>query len=128
MSVNDSHTLWNNADRETLKHSMYVRTGYLLSDMLRACLQLGSDERNNLLPVCRGAASLHHHQHGGRLTGLLYLLSVVCLSVVCLSVVCASVVLLSDCLIVCCQLSVGHHGLSSRQPTRVQPAPISWKT
>ncbi len=31
VSVNDSNTLWNNADRETLKHSMYVRTGCLLS-------------------------------------------------------------------------------------------------
>ncbi len=46
--------------------------------MLRACLQLGSDERHDLLPVCRCAASLHYHQHDGRLTGLLYLLSVVC--------------------------------------------------
>jgi hypothetical protein len=50
---------------------MYVRTGCLLSDVLRACLQLGSDERHDLLRVCRCAASLHHHQHDGRLTGCL---------------------------------------------------------
>ena len=54
---------------------MYVRTGCLLSDVLRACLPLGSDERHDLLPVCRCAAWLHHHRHDGRLTGLL---SVVC--------------------------------------------------
>jgi hypothetical protein len=36
VSVNDSDTLWNNADRETVRHSMYVRTGYLLSDELLA--------------------------------------------------------------------------------------------
>ena len=74
MSVNDSRTLWNNADRETLRHSMYARTGCLLSDVLRACLPLGSDERHDLLPVCRCAASLHHHHHDGRLTGCLFAL------------------------------------------------------
>ena len=94
---------------------MYVRTGCLLSDVLRACLQLGSDERHDLLRVCRCAAWLHHHQHDGRLTGLLSLLcwclvSVVLLCCCLLSVVCCllSVVccLLSDCPCVCCLLSV----------------------
>ncbi len=67
-----------------------------------ARLQLGSDERHDLLPVCRCAAWLHHHHHDGRLICLLYLLSVclcVCVSVclcVCVSVclcVCVSVCL-----------------------------------
>jgi hypothetical protein len=56
--------------------------------------RFGSDERHDLLPVCRCAAWLHHHHHDGRLTVCLlscYLLSVVCCPCVCcLSVVCMS--------------------------------------